>query len=114
MQPKLGSMPRHGATAALENSDGTTDFRDRAFRRRAVDHNQVRWISDLNAILFKPEDPRGTIRYHGETLTQLMRPPDLQHIGLQVGHPNERAVTVWRGGVQHIVAGDRAIDAVFD
>ena len=77
LQSKFWGMPRHNATAPFVYGYGTTNLRNGAFRRSAVDHHQVRRMADLDAILVKTEDTSGAISHHGEALAELMGLTDL-------------------------------------
>jgi len=58
------------------------------------------------------EQPRRHVGQHPEAFAQLGRPIDLQHVGIEIGDADERAVAVGRRRIENVVGGERAAHAV--
>ena len=106
-------MTRHGALAALEGGERRADFCDGLLFALRVDDDHIRRIPDRDAIVLQVHQPRRAGGQHREGFGDALGVADLQHIGMQVRHADERAIAERRERIEDIVGRDRAIAGVF-
>ena len=71
-------------------------------------------MADRDAIVSVVQQPRRAHREHIEAGAQALDMADLQNVGMEVRHSDQRAIAVRREWVEDIVGRDRAIAAVLD
>src|SRR5262245_37714147 len=107
-------MPYHRPPPALEHGEGLGDFGDRLLGRLRADDHHVGGIAHGEAIVLQVEQARGPVGQHAEAFAQLRRTIELEHIGVEIRHTDERAIAVRRRRVENVVGGERAFDPVLE
>src|SRR5207248_8975434 len=89
---ELCRLAPHRPPPALEGCDWLADFGDRLLGRGGIDDDDIGRVADGDPVIPEVEEPRGTLGKHREDFPQFRRLCDLQDIGMQIGHSDQRAI----------------------
>ena len=97
------ARPIDRLAAAFEGGEHRRDRGDRRRGRGRIDDHDIGGIADFQAVVAEVHEPRRALRDHGEQLRHALGLSDLQDIGMQVGHADQRAVAERCERVQDVV-----------
>jgi hypothetical protein len=103
---KFGRAAHHGLPPAFERGKRIVDLGDRFLGRLRIKEDDVRRIAYRETIVPEVEQPCRALGEHGKALPQRCRMPQLQHVGVQVRHADQRAVPVGCRWIEHVVGGE--------
>ena len=110
---KLRTRSGKGRMTALDAPKRLRERRNRFGRVIRIQTDEVGRSSDRDAIIFEAHQPcRGT-GDHIEAASKVCRSRHMANIGIEVSHPDQRAVTIRGERVQDIVGRDRAGQPAF-
>src|SRR5215813_5335137 len=109
---KLRRVPHDRLPSMLEYRERLGDFGNRLFGAFSIDDDNVSRAANGKAIVGKIEQARGPIRGHFEARARPLGTSDVENVGVEVGHADERAVDIGGGGIEDVVRGERTIHPV--
>src|SRR3984957_11859967 len=103
---QFGTRAGDGAYSPFEHNQRCGIFRHRLLRGQGVDHDDIGRIAHRNAVVLPVYQSGGAFGQHGKALPQPLRLADLTNIGLQIGHPDQRAVAKRCERIEDVVGGN--------
>ena len=80
---------------------------DRLLGRLRVDDDHVGRMADREPVILEIEQAGRPLGQHVEAFAQLLGAIDLQHVGIEVGDADQRAIAVGRRRVEDVVGGEQ-------
>ncbi len=109
----VGRRPLEHLAAPLESHEHVRQFGERVRPAVGVEHDDVGGVADGDAVVFQVHQPRRQVGHEVEAGLEFVD-AGLRHIGVEIGHPQQRRVAERREGIEHIVGGDRTQHAMSD
>src|SRR5450631_306601 len=107
-----GGRPRKAYPSTLHRQQRLRQFRDRRHPVGAIEHDDIGWIAGGNAVIPKPHQLCRQQRDHVQACLQFFGPSELRDIGIEVCHPQQRAIAERRKRIENVVGRKRTGDAL--